>query len=54
MRSLIYIAVLLVIIWVVARVIAGVASAMLNILWIVALIMLVIWLFGMVTGRNRV
>jgi hypothetical protein len=54
MRSLLYIAVLLIIIWVVARVIAGVAGALLNILWIVALVMLVIWLFGLLTGRNRV
>jgi hypothetical protein len=54
MRSLIYIAILLIVIWVVARIVAGVASALLNILWIVALIMLVIWLFGLVTGRNRV
>jgi hypothetical protein len=54
MRSLIYIAVLLVIIWAVARLVAGVASALLNILWIVALVMLVIWLIGLVTGRNRV
>jgi len=54
MRSLLYIAILLVVIWIVARVIAGVASVLLNILWIVALVMLVIWLFGLVTGRNRV
>jgi hypothetical protein len=53
MRSLLYIAILLIIIWAVARLVAGVAGALLNILWIVALVMLVIWLFGLVTGRNR-
>jgi hypothetical protein len=54
MRSLLYIAILLIIIWAVARLVAGVAGALLNILWIVALVMLVIWLFGLITGRNRV
>ncbi len=54
MRSLLYIAILLVVIWVIARVVGFVAGAMLNLLWIVALILLVIWLFGLITGRRRI
>jgi hypothetical protein len=53
MRHLIWIALLLVIIWVIARVIAGIAGALLNILWIVAIIVFVVWLFNVLTGRNR-
>lgn len=54
MRALLPIAILLVVIWIVARVVGWVAGAMLNILWIVALVLFVIWLFGMLTGRSRV
>jgi len=53
MRHLIWIALLLVIIWVIARVIAGIAGALLNILWIIAIIVFVVWLFNVLTGRNR-
>jgi hypothetical protein len=52
MRHLIWIAVLLVVIWVIARLIAGIAGALLNLLWIVAIIVFVVWLFGLVTGRG--
>jgi hypothetical protein len=52
MRHLIWIAILLVVIWVIARLIAGIAGALLNLLWIVAIVVFVIWLFGVVTGRK--
>jgi hypothetical protein len=52
MRHLIWIALVLVVIWVIARIIAGVAGALLNLLWIAAIIVAVIWLFGVVTGRR--
>jgi hypothetical protein len=42
-----------VVIWIVARLIAGIAGVLLNLLWIVAIIAFVVWLFGMLTGRNR-
>ncbi len=54
MRALLPIAILLVVIWVVARVVGFVAGAMLNLLWIVALVLLVIWLIGLITGRRRI
>jgi hypothetical protein len=52
MRHLIWIAIALVVIWVVARIIAGLAGALLNLLWIVAIIVAAIWLFGLVTGKG--
>ncbi|CAN5684881.1 hypothetical protein BH23GEM3_BH23GEM3_05220 [soil metagenome] len=54
MRALLGIAILLIVIWAVARIVGFVAGAMLNLLWIVALVLLVIWLIGFITGRNRV
>lgn len=54
MRSLLYIAILLIVIWVIAQVVGFVAGALLNLLWIVALVLLVIWLFGLITGRRRI
>lgn len=50
MRTLLWIAVLLVVVWIIARLIAGIASALLNLLWIVALVLLVLWLIGKVRG----
>jgi hypothetical protein len=52
MRHLIWIALALVVIWVIARVIAGIAGALLNLLWIVAIIVGIIWLIGLVTGKG--
>jgi hypothetical protein len=54
MHSLLWIAILLVVVWVVAKVVGFVAGALLNLLWIVALVLLAIWLFQRITGRNRV
>jgi hypothetical protein len=54
MRALLYIAILLIVIWAIARIVGWVAGALLNVLWIVALVLFVIWLFGMITGRSRV
>jgi hypothetical protein len=52
MRNLIWIALALVVIWVVARVIAGIAGMLLNLLWIVAIIVFVIWLWGVIRGNG--
>jgi hypothetical protein len=52
MRNLIWIAIALIVIWAVARLIAGIAGALLNLLWILAIIAFVVWLFGIVTGRR--
>jgi hypothetical protein len=51
-HALIWIAVLLMIIWVIARVTLAVTSLALHILWIVALILIIIWLIGRVTGKG--
>lgn len=50
MRTLLWIAVLLVVVWVIARLIAGIASVLLNLLWIAALVLLVVWLIGKFRG----
>ena len=51
-HSLIWIAVLLVIIWIFARVILAVTSVALHLVWVVALIAAVIWVIGRVTNRG--
>jgi hypothetical protein len=50
MNSLVWIAVLLVVIWVVARVFLAVTSALLHIIWIIAIIALIIWAVRKFTG----
>jgi hypothetical protein len=45
-HSLLWIAILLLVIWVVARVVLAVTSVALHLLWIVAVIAAVIWLIG--------
>ncbi|CAN5801231.1 hypothetical protein BH20GEM3_BH20GEM3_10940 [soil metagenome] len=52
-RAFLWIALLLVAIWIAARVIGFMAGAMLNLLWIAAIIFAVIWLIGQFTGRGR-
>jgi len=49
-HSLIFIAIVLVIIWVIARLMLAVTSVALHVLWIVAIIMAVIWLIGRLKG----
>lgn len=44
MNSLVWFAILLIIIWVVARVFLAVTSVMLHLLWIVGVILFIIWL----------
>ena len=43
MNSLIWFAVLLVVIWIVARVFLAVTGALLHVLWIIAIIALIVW-----------
>jgi ABC-type polysaccharide/polyol phosphate export permease len=50
MHYLIWIALALAVIWVVARLIAGIAGVLLNLLWIVAIIVFVVWLIGKIRG----
>ncbi len=50
MNSLIWFAVLLVVIWIVARVFLAVTSALLHVIWIVAIVLLIFWLIRKFTG----
>lgn len=52
MNNLVWIAVALVVVWIVARLIAGIAGALLNLLWILAIIVFVVWLFNVLTGKR--
>ncbi len=51
-HSFLWIAILLVIVWVVARVVLAVTSLALHLLWVLAIIALVIWLLGRVSQRS--
>lgn len=44
MNNLLYIAIVLIVIWVIARVVGFVAGALLNLLWILAIILFIVWL----------
>ena len=44
MNSLVYLAIILVIIWLLARVFLAVTSVMLHLVWVIAVIFLVIWI----------
>ena len=45
-HALILLAVVLVIIWIVARVVLAVTSVALHLLWVVAIILVIIWIIG--------
>lgn len=51
-HSFLFIAILLVIVWVVARVVLAVTSVALHLLWVFAAIALIIWLVGRVSRRG--
>jgi hypothetical protein len=45
-HSLILVAVLLMIIWLIARIMLAVTSLALHVLWVVAIVLAIIWLIG--------
>lgn len=51
MNWMLILAVVLVVLWVAARVLGWVLGAALHLLWIAALVMLVVWLVGKVRRR---
>ncbi len=51
-HSLILIAVVLVVVWIVARLTLAIISVALHLLWIAAVIMAIIWLIRLVSGRR--
>lgn len=52
MSKLIYIAILLVIIWVILRVALAVTGLFLNALWVIAVILAILWLIGKFRGKS--
>jgi hypothetical protein len=51
-HSLVWIAVLLIVIWVLARVVLAVTSVALHLLWVVAIIAAIVWVYRRVTRRG--
>ncbi len=49
MNTLIYVAIALVILWVLARVFLAVTSVMFHLIWVIAVIFLVIWIVKKIT-----
>lgn len=52
MNWLLWLAVALLLLWIVAEVIGWVAGALLNLLWILALVLLVVWLVQKIRTRG--
>jgi hypothetical protein len=52
MNAVAWLAVALLILWVVLRLALAITSGLLHLLWIAAVIMFVIWLFGKVAGSK--
>ena len=52
MKALIAIALLLIIAWVVLRIALAITSGLLNLLWIVALVMLVMWVWEKIRPKR--
>jgi len=50
-HSFLWIAILLVVIWVVARVVLALTSVALHLLWVLAVIAIIIWLIKRVSNR---
>jgi len=50
-HSFLWIAILLVVIWIVARVVLAVTSLALHLLWVLAVIAIIIWLIKRVSNR---
>ncbi len=52
MHSFLWIAIVLAIAWIVLRLALAVTSGLLHLLWILALVMLVIWIFNKLRGKT--
>ncbi len=53
MNSLVWIAIVLVVAWIVLRLALALTGGLLHLLWIVAVIMFVIWLVGKIRGKTN-
>ncbi len=50
-HSLIWIAILLVVLWVVARLVLAITSVALNLLWVIAIVVAIVWLVSRFKSR---
>jgi hypothetical protein len=51
--SLIWLAITLMVVWVVLKIALAITSGLLHLLWIAAIIFAVLWIFGQLTGNKR-
>lgn len=51
--SLIWLALTLMVVWVVLKIALAITSGLLHLLWIAAIIFAVLWIFGQLTGNKR-
>jgi hypothetical protein len=49
-HALILLAVVLIVVWVVARIVLAVTSVALHLLWVVAIILAIVWIVGRLKG----
>ena len=49
-HALIFLAVILVVIWIVARLVLAVTSLALHLLWVVAIVLAIVWIIGRLKG----
>lgn len=49
-HALIFLAVVLIVVWVVARIVLAVTSVALHLLWVVAIILAIVWIVGRLKG----
>jgi hypothetical protein len=52
MNPLLWLAIVVVIAWIVLRLALAVTSGLLHLLWIAAIIMLIVWIVGKVRGKK--
>ena len=52
MNSLVWLAVVLIVAWLILRLALAVTSGLLNLLWIIAIVVFIVWAFGKLRGRS--
>jgi hypothetical protein len=53
MNSLLWLAIVIVIAWIILRLVLAVTSGLIHLLWVAAIIMLIMWVIGKVRGRRK-
>jgi len=54
MNSLVWLALVLLVAWIVLKLVVAVTSGLLHLLWVAAVIMFILWLVGKVRGKTGI